>query len=155
MNSPLPRKAFQFAFVVDDVDAYLRKFAALFGMETPGTSVTDPREVTHIRYLGQPTEGRARVGYIQLDNVLLELIEPIGGPSIWQACLEARGNGLHHIAFIVDGIEQVIADLEGLGLPLVQSGKFPAAGPVPSGLYAYLGGLETLGFDVELLEMGR
>ena len=155
MSSPLPRTAFQFAFVVDDVDAYLVKLAALFGMKTPGTTVTHPKEVTQIRYRGKPTEGRARVGYVQLDNVLLEVIEPVGGPSVWQACLESRGNGLHHVAFVVDGMERVITDLEGLGLPLMQNGQFPKAGPVPSGKYAYLGGLESLGFDVELLEMDR
>ncbi len=137
MKSPLPKTALKFAFVVDDLDKYLERFAALFGMETPVSIVTGPQEETQMEYRGAPTDGRARLGYIPLENITLELIEPIGGPSIWQSYLDARGSGLHHIAFIVNGMSQVIADLDSLGLPLAQQGVFPALGKAPSGNYDY------------------
>ena len=152
MKSLLPHNVLQIAFVVDDIEKYLAMYAKLFGIETPGTTVTGSHEETQSSYLGEPTEGRARVGYIPLENILLEFIEPIEGPSVWQDCLEQKGNGIHHIAFIVNGVKQVIGDLEDFGLPLLQHGNFPAAGNVPGGQYAYLQGLDKLGFDVELLE---
>ena len=152
MKSLLPHKLLQIAFVVDDVDKYLSVYAKLFGIETPATSVTGTHEETQSLYRGEPTDGRARVGYISLDNILLEFIEPTGGPSVWQDSLDKNGNGIHHLAFIVDGVKQVIGDLEEFGLPLLQHGIFPPAGNAPSGKYAYLKGFDQLGFDIELLE---
>jgi methylmalonyl-CoA/ethylmalonyl-CoA epimerase len=152
MKSLLPHSVLQIAIVVDDVEKYLARYAKLFGIETPGTTVTGSHEETQSLYRGEPTEGRARVGYIPLENILLEFIEPIEGPSVWQDYLEQKGNGIHHLAFIVNGVKQVIDDLEDFGLPLLQHGNFAAAGAAPSGRYAYLQGLDKLGFDVELLE---
>jgi methylmalonyl-CoA/ethylmalonyl-CoA epimerase len=152
LKSLLPHKLLQIAFVVDDVEKYLAMYAKLFGIETPGTHVTGNHEETQSLYRGEPTDGRARVGYISLQNILLEFIEPVDGPSIWQDALQKNGNGIHHLAFIVDGVKQVIDDLEDFGLPLLQHGIFPPAGKAPSGKYAYLQGFDKLGFDVELLE---
>lgn len=152
MKSLLPHNVLQIAFVVDDVKKYLVMYAKLFGIETPGTTVTGSYEETQSIYRGQPTEGRARVGYIRLENILLEFIEPIDGPSAWQDCLEQKGNGIHHLAFIVNGVKQVIDDLEDFGLPLLHRGNFPAAANAPGGKFAYLQGLDKLGVDIELLE---
>ncbi|MBT4162175.1 MAG: VOC family protein [Gammaproteobacteria bacterium] len=152
MKSLLPHNVLKIAFVVDNIEKYLATYAELFGIETPTSIVTGSHGETQSSYRGEPTEGRARVGYIPLENIVLEFIEPVGGPSVWQDCLHQKGNGLHHIAFIVNGMEHVIGNLEDAGLPLLQDGNFPAMGPAPSGRYAFLQGLDKLGFDVELLE---
>ena len=151
MKSLLPHKVLQIAFVVDDVEKHLEMYAKLFGVETPSTNVTGSYEETQSLYRGEPTEGRAKVGYIPLENILLEFIEPVDGPSVWKDYLEQHGNGIHHLAFIVDGVKQVIGDLENFGLPLLHHGNFPKAANAPSGQYAYLQGFDKLGFDVELL----
>ncbi len=152
MKSLLPHNVLKIAFVVDDIERYLAMFAELFGIETPASVVTGSHEETQSSYRGEPTEGRARVGYIPLGNIVLEFIEPVEGPSVWQDCLQQKGNGLHHVAFIVNGMEHVISNLEDAGLPLLQNGTFPAMGAAPGGRYAFLQGLDRLGFDVELLE---
>jgi hypothetical protein len=152
LKSLLPHNVIKLAFVVDDVDKYLEMYAELFGIDTPASSLTGSYEETQSYYRGEPTEGHARVGYIPLDNIVLEFIEPVGGPSVWQDCLEKKGNGIHHLAFIVSGMGQVIENLENVGLPLLQNGNFPAMEPASGGRYAFLEGLGKLGFDVELLE---
>ena len=93
MESLLPHKVLQIAFVVDDVETHLKMFATLFGIEAPSTNITGSFEETQSLYLGAPTEGRAKVGYIPLENILLEFIEPVDGPSIWADFLEKNGNG--------------------------------------------------------------
>jgi hypothetical protein len=132
LKSLLPHNVLKIAFVVDDVEKYLAMFAELFGIETPALSVTGSHEETQSLYRGEPTEGRARVGYIPLKNIVLEFIEPVEGPSVFHDCLQQNGNGV--------------------GLPLLQNGNFPAMGAAPGGRYAFLQGLKKLGFDVELLE---
>lgn len=152
MRSILPNRALKLAFVVDDLDEYLERFAALFDLQKPKPIVTGPEEETRIEYRGMPTAGRARMGYIPLENVVLEFIEPIDGPSIWRSFLDNRGCGLHHIGFIVDDLAEVTADLVNLDLPGVQQGIFPALGRAPSGTYAYHDSIEQLGLDIELLQ---
>ena len=152
LKSLLPHNVLKIAFVVDDVEKYLAMFADLFGIETPTSSVTGSHEETQSLYRGEPTKGRTRVGYIPLKNIVLEFIEPVEGPSVFQDCLTQKGNGIHHLAFIVNGMEHVIGSLEDVGLPLLQYGILPAKGAAPGGRYAFLQGLEKLGFDVELLE---
>ncbi len=137
---------------MDDVVKYLALYAELFGIDTPGSSLTASHEEARSFYRGEPTAGRARIGFIPLENIVLEFIEPVEGPSAWQDCLEKQGNGLHHIAFIVSGMEQVIEDLNDVGLPLLQNGDFPANEAAPGGRYAFLESLDKLGFDIELLE---
>ena len=81
-----------------------------------------------------------------MDNLWLELIEPVSGPSAWRDFLESNGQGIHHIAFQVRDMDEQIAVFEGKGLSLLQQGRFPG------GCYAYLDTAVELGAILELLE---
>ena len=70
----------QIGLVVRDIERSARAYADLFGVEVPDWVLTDTQEKAHIRYRGQPTPGRAKLAFFQLDNISLELIEPVGGP---------------------------------------------------------------------------
>lgn len=147
MRTFLPKTVTQIAFVVDDIEAYLRRFARLFNVETPAYRVTNPYEQTHLTYKGQPsTTARAKLGFIQLENITLEFIEPIGGPSIWRDFLEKHGPGVQHIAFEVNSAQTIIAAFEEEGIPLGQTSEFTG------GRAAYLAVQAILGCDIELLE---
>jgi len=96
--------------------------------------LTGAQDETNARYHGEPTDARAKLAFFQLGGVSLELIEPIGGPSTWAEHLENHGEGVHHLAFRTDGMDDTIARLEGKGLSLAQRGDFPG------GCYAYMDG---------------
>jgi len=147
MHTPLPHTVTQIAFVVDDIEKYLERFARLFNIETPTYRLTGPYEQTQLTYKGQPsTTARAKLGFIRLENVTLEFIEPVGGPSVWRDFLETRGPGIQHIAFEVNGAKTIIASFEEEGIPLGQTSQFTG------GRAAYLAALDILGCDIELLE---
>src|ERR671925_2327983 len=59
---------------------------------------------------------KVRVGFFRVGDVRLELLEPTDPSSTVAAFLEKRGEGLHHVAYTVAGIETHIADLKGAGL---------------------------------------
>jgi len=141
------RTVCQIGLVVQDVEKSARAYAALLGVDVPAWGLTAPEEKSHIRYRGQLTQGRAKIAIFQLDNLSLELIEPVGGPSTWQEFLETQGEGVHHIAFRIQGIDEQIAFLEAKGLPLVQRGDFTG------GRYAYMDSTSQLGVILELLEI--
>jgi methylmalonyl-CoA/ethylmalonyl-CoA epimerase len=136
----------QVGLVVRDVEKSARAYADLFGVETPSWSMTDPEPVAHIQYRGEPTPARAKLAFLQLGSVALELIEPVGGPSTWREFLEANGEGVHHIAFRIKGMSEQVALLQRKGMPLVQRGEYSG------GRYAYIDSVSQLGVILELLE---
>jgi catechol 2,3-dioxygenase-like lactoylglutathione lyase family enzyme len=133
------------AFVVRDVEKSARTYADLFGVDVPKASLTDPLEKTNIQFNGKPTTGRAKLAFLRLENITVELIEPVGGPSSWQEFLQKRGEGVHHIAFKVKGMDEDIARLERKGGRMVQRGDFTG------GSYSYVDLTKQLGVIVELL----
>jgi methylmalonyl-CoA epimerase len=139
----------QIAVIVRDVEKTAKAWADLFGIEVPQASLTDPPEKAHTLYRGKPTEGRAKLIFFKMDNLQLELIEPVGGPSTWQEFLDTKGEGIHHIAFEVKGMDEQIAKLEKKGMPLIQRGEWTA---YTGGCYTYFDSLQQLGVILELLE---
>lgn len=135
----------QVGLVVKDVVQSARAYADLLGVEVPGWTLTDPQDVAHTQYRGQPTGAQAKLAFFQLGAISLELIEPVGGPSTWQEFLDTHGEGVHHIAFQVQGMDDRVAALEGQGMLLVQRGDYTG------GCYAYIDSVAQLGVILELL----
>jgi catechol 2,3-dioxygenase-like lactoylglutathione lyase family enzyme len=136
----------QVALVVHDIEAACVAWARILGVEPPPWKLTAPADESHIRYHGKSTEARAKLAFFDLGQINLEIIEPVGGPSIWQEHLDEHGQGLHHIAFMVKGMDEVIAHLGACDVPLVQKGDYTG------GRYAYLDGRSSLAAILELLE---
>jgi catechol 2,3-dioxygenase-like lactoylglutathione lyase family enzyme len=137
----------QVALVVEDIEAVSRAWAAVLGVDVPAWSLPDTEDVAHTRYNGAPTTAQAKLAFFNLTpQVQLELIEPVGGPSTWRDQLDAHGTSLHHVAFSVKGMDQVIARLEAADMKLVQRGDYTG------GCYAYVDGGKTVGAVLELLE---
>jgi hypothetical protein len=42
-------------------------------------------------FRGSPSQGRAKLAFFNLNNIVLEIIEPIGGLSTWSKFLEKHG----------------------------------------------------------------
>jgi methylmalonyl-CoA/ethylmalonyl-CoA epimerase len=70
---------------------------------------------------------KVRVGFFRVGDVRLELLEPTDPTSTVAAFLEKRGEGLHHIAFGVEGIEDRIAELKQAGLRMIDDTPRPGA----------------------------
>jgi methylmalonyl-CoA/ethylmalonyl-CoA epimerase len=70
---------------------------------------------------------KIRVAFYRIGDVRLELLEPTGPDSTVAAFLEKRGEGLHHVAFTVAGIEDRIAELKQAGLRMIDDLPRPGA----------------------------
>ena len=126
--------------IVRDVDQAARDYADLFGLPVPRT-----REVPDVPFPADFTGDRAahpKVALIQLANISIELLEPIGGASPWRNHLEQFGEGLHHIAFGVPDVGKAVAHLERFGgTHVLGTAGYPAA---------YVDMKALLGFTFEL-----
>lgn len=150
-SKPLPtRNMVHIAVIVRDVEKTAKAWADLFGLEeVPKASLTDPPEKAHTTYYGKPTEARAKLIFLNLDNLRVELIEPVGEPSTWMDFLKANGEGVHHIAFEIKSTDEHVANLEKKGMPLVQRGEWTV---YTGGCYTYFDSEKQLGVLIELLE---
>jgi methylmalonyl-CoA/ethylmalonyl-CoA epimerase len=135
----------QVAVVVRDVDRAAERYSELLGVPVPKATLTDALPQAHTRLRGQPTEGRAKLAFVRLKNITIELIEPVGGPSTWQEFLEQHGEGVHHIAFDVPQVDEHVARFERAGGHVLQRGDFTG------GQYLYVDATPQLGVIVELL----
>lgn len=60
-----------------------------------------------------------RVAFIDAGNVKLELLEPMSDQSAIHTFIEKKGEGIHHIAFGVEGIEERMIELREKGIRIL------------------------------------
>lgn len=137
----------QIGFVVNDIEKTSQAFADFLGVEKPQWSLTDTIDKTHGEFNGEPCSARAKLAFFHVGETLdIELIEPDETPSVWRNVLNEKGEGVHHIAFVVNGMKEKILALEGNGMKLLQRGEYTG------GRYAYIDCVDQLKTIVELLE---
>lgn len=122
------------AICVRDVDDAIAKYKQVLGLEP------QVREVV----ASQQTEAVL----LPIGETSLELISPRGNAGL-EKFLEKKGPGLHHIAIEVEGIEEALATLKALGVPLVD--ETPRKG-ARGHKVAFLHPKATGGVLVELVE---
>jgi 4-hydroxyphenylpyruvate dioxygenase-like putative hemolysin len=107
--------------VVEDVDKAAEFFGSVFGIGPFSTETYELNADTHFRYRGQPAEARMKAAIAFSGRVFIELVEVLEGESPHTEFLRQHGEGLQHIAFHVENIEQVVIDLAKEGLePILQ-----------------------------------
>ncbi|AMW33193.1 methylmalonyl-CoA epimerase [Fervidobacterium islandicum] len=82
-------------------------------------------EVTEIEEL--PERG-LRVYFIKVGDTRIELLEPMNENSEVSGFLEKKGEGIHHIAFNVHGIDEAVALAKSHGLQPLSEEPKPGAG---------------------------
>ncbi|MEZ0327613.1 MAG: VOC family protein [Fimbriimonas sp.] len=142
-------KIAQVAIVVNDIQAGIKRYSALFGVEEPKIIETEPGSAVNQAYRGVPSNARAKLAFFDMGGVQLELIEPIGDDSAWAEGLRDGGESLHHIAFWTENMRQDKETLEAEGVEMIQRGD------MGEGQYAYFDGRPTHGTMIELLEHKR
>lgn len=136
----------QIGIVVRDIEKTAQTFARFFGVEQPETRITAALEQSQMQYNGEPSPARAKLAFFSMGSVQLELIEPDEHPSTWREHLDRYGEGIHHLAFVVNDMNGRLDALNLLDMPLIQKGEYKG------GRYAYVDTTEPLKMMLELLE---
>lgn len=139
----------QVAIVVHNVEEAAKRYADILGLPVPEPIVTAPGLEANQTYRGLPSDARAKLAFFSVGQVQIELIEPLGGSSTWQEALDRKGEGVHHIAFWVEGMQKSVDFLKARGIPMIQRGD------MGEGQYAYFDAEAQLGVTLELLERVR
>ncbi|GAA0843412.1 VOC family protein [Bifidobacterium pullorum subsp. gallinarum] len=136
----------QIGIIVKDIEKVGASYAKFFGIQPPTWFWTDTREVAQTEYNGGPSEARSKLAFIDCGQLQVELIEPDEQPSTWREFLDTHGEGVHHIAFVIEGMKEKLEILNGSGMPLIQKGEYTG------GRYAYVDTFSELKVLIELLE---
>lgn len=139
-------KLIQIAFIVKNLETALSGFSSVLGVDNPQMVLPAAEQETKTQYRGKPTPAQAKMAFFPLGSITLELIEPVGKPSIWDDLLQERGEGLHHLGFQVDDINTMLAQFTKIGFETIQTGEFG------TGRYAYVDTTPAIRTIVELLE---
>jgi methylmalonyl-CoA epimerase len=141
------KKMMQVGIIVKDIEKSAANWADLLGLEkSPEIKMAAVSESVPTEYKGKPSEATAKLAFLKLENITIELIEPVGEHSTWKEFLDTKGEGIHHIAFNVKGMDGYIEKFENRGIPMIQRGGWA------TGEYTYMDGSNNLGLIIELLE---
>lgn len=139
-------KVTQIGIIVRDIEKTSAAWSEFLGVANPGWNWTGTLSEAETAYRGQATEARAKLAFFSMENIQIELIEPDEHPSTWREHLEEHGEGVHHIAFVVNGMKKTVDSLGALGINLVQKGEYTG------GRYGYMDSTSGLKVLLELLE---
>jgi methylmalonyl-CoA/ethylmalonyl-CoA epimerase len=143
------KKMLHIGIVVRDIEKARDHWMKFLGLEKKPDTLTAAGDAKNpTEYRGHPSTAKAKLVFMNLDNLQVELIEPIGDePSSWREFLESKGEGVHHIAFEVKGMGEIYLEkFAEAGFPAAQHGGWA------TGEYGYMDTLEALGVTVELIE---
>jgi methylmalonyl-CoA/ethylmalonyl-CoA epimerase len=138
----------QVGLVVRDIEKTARRYVDILGLPAPQIVVTAGYDVAKTTYRGKPSDATAKLAFLKLGQITLELIEPDEKPSVWRDFLDQKGEGAQHIAFNIKDTKRVTGHLARHGIPVAQQGLYSDG----SGMYTYLDSQAALGTTLELLE---
>lgn len=134
---------FQQAFVVDDLAAAEGAMRASLGC---GAFVDLPATDLDYELRGRQVSCAIALGFARSGNMQVELLQPVRGEGLHVEFLASNGPGLHHLGFIVDDLDAVIALGATTGFPKLMGSTFGSLS------FAYLDTFDALGVYVELVE---
>lgn len=108
----------QIGIVVRDIEAAVKHYAAIFGIDPPAIRNVFPE----ITYRGQEVRPAGKICGFSMGGVTLELVQPDDTPTSWKEFLDSRGEGVHHLGVIVKDLDGALAHLSENGIEPRQQG---------------------------------
>lgn len=82
----------------------------------------------HCEHREEVPSQKVRTAFFDVGGVHLELLEPTSPESPIAKFLDKNGEGIHHIAFATDNVENQLASASENGIRLIHEKPFPGAG---------------------------
>ncbi len=137
----------QFAFAIKDPDTV----SAFWSRAGFPALVMEHPVVYDKKYKGKPADYDMNLGWQRFGDIPYEWCIPLKPPTVYEDFIINHGEGLQHLGFNVEDIDEVITAFEAKGFYVVQSGSWGAKGQPGSGRFAYIGTAPVGGVLIELL----
>lgn len=138
----------QIGVVVRDLDRTVKVLSEVFGLG-PFRFITYPTDRADLTttYRGNPGQFSHRIAFTEIGPIELEIVQPLEGKSTLTEFLEEHGEGIQHIRFNVDDVQQVVDYLAGHGIEPAMSG----AGLRPGTTWMHFDTADKVGFVIEVM----
>ena len=139
--------------VVNNIEEALKKiekiarFDSYTVMDFPPPEMN--REDVQLYYHGEKNWYTARFCFIPMGKTEIELIEPLEGESVWKDFLREHGEGVHHLKYEVESLNEAMAFFRDKGIACTQYGS--AVGKNLGKTWAYFDTTKELGTVIEVL----
>jgi len=139
----------QIAHVVRDIDAAMKYYWETFRIGPWDVYTLAPPALRDSMVRGKPSNHTYLAAVTWKNEVQLELMQPLAGRSIYDECLERRGEGLHHLKLYHPDCRSVLEYYSKLGIEVIQSGR------IDEDEFYYLDTEKMLGYVIEVGNNGK
>lgn len=123
---------------VDGLSSRLPFWSEVLGLKVEGVETVESEQV--------------KVAFLPVDRSRVELLEPTADQSAIARHIAKRGEGMHHLTFAVDNLDEMLERMEEHGVQIIGGGARPGAG---GHRVAFVHPRSTGGVLVELVEQTR
>jgi methylmalonyl-CoA/ethylmalonyl-CoA epimerase len=135
----------QIGIVVKDLDRSMAFYQSMFGW---GPFRVSESTVKGCLYRGRPTDCRLKMAFAKSGSVEIELIQVLEGESIHTEFLSEHGEGIQHLRFRVQNVDEILKEWAKKGIKPVWQHTLPERGIS----WAYMDTSAVGGVMVELFQ---
>ena len=118
----------QVGIVVKNLEEVIKNYWNILGIEPWDILELVPPALHHQTYHGKPSDFKIRVAFAPTGQVQLGLLQPVSGDNIYSDFIAKHGEGLHHLRFIVDDINETTKIMNNEGFSTLMSGRVSDGG---------------------------
>jgi hypothetical protein len=137
----------QYAFAINDYKP-ISEFWAKIGQ--PVFQINHPA-LGNTHYYGKPTDHELIQGWQRHGTIAYEWCIPVRPPIVYADHIKIHGEGIHHLAFTVSDMDEVLDDYSSKGYVNSMGGTWGEKGKPASGRYEYIDLEKSGGVTMELL----
>ena len=133
----------QIAIVVADLEKAIEYYERTIGL---GPFRRVEKDFDPVFYRGEKISSKWLLAFAAMGPTQYELIQPVSGPSLYREFLERHGEGLHHLGFYVDDLDERVARYRQISIGVLMEGRDATVA------FAYLDTVKVGGVIFELIE---
>lgn len=142
----MPRLS-QIGIYTRDMEAAIAQYEKVFGI---GPWLVLEGETDYCLDRGCEVTVTGRIGMGYTGKIQLELIQILAGNNLYLDTMGGREEGLHHLGFAVDNLEERLQACREAGIATLQRGTLKQLGMTID--YAYLDTLDSVGVILEFIQ---
>jgi catechol 2,3-dioxygenase-like lactoylglutathione lyase family enzyme len=125
MSLPLFNDIVQIGIVVRDADTCIAKYRELLNLQDWHINYVDTAtgKGSNFRNGQKPVPAKAKIAWIRIGNVELEVIEPRDKDSVYARFLREKGPGIHHVMFATPDYDKCSAVMAENNVGVIGSGE--------------------------------
>ncbi len=137
------KKISQVGLVVKDIEKSMKYYWEELGIGPWNIWTYASPTTRETTYYGKPVEHKFIGAETMVGDLNVELLQHLEGKTLYKEFLDKKGEGVHHVAYVTNEIDDALNRFKKMGIEVIQSGK------VKNDSYYYLDTESRYGIIVE------